>query len=91
MYRSDPPSRGLVTYFTDANIDGPPRCIAIPWTIGITASPVDHAVIGLAREVARTHDRAALWSLSIHGYAVHGLFLVDIDDGRFIPVEIEAG
>jgi hypothetical protein len=37
-----------MTYFTDASIDCPLRCIPIPWTIGITASPRDHGVIGVA-------------------------------------------
>ena len=80
-----------MTYFTNASINGPLRCIAMPWAIGITASPGGHEVIGIARKVASTHDRAALWSLSIHGYAVRGVFIVDNDDGRFIPVNIEAG
>ncbi len=80
-----------MTYFTNASINGPLRCIAMPWTIGITASPGGHEVIGIARKVANTHDLAALWSLSINGYAVRGVFIVDNDDGRFIPVNIEAG
>jgi hypothetical protein len=77
-----------MTYFTDASIHGPLRCIPIPWTIGITASPRDHRVIGVASEVGRTNKQTALWSLTIHGYPVYGLFVVD--DGRFVPVELAA-
>jgi hypothetical protein len=77
-----------MTFFTDAIMGGPLRCIPVPWTIGVTASPRDHKVIGLASEVGRTDDRNTLWSLTIHGNSVHGLFVVD--DGRFIPVEVRA-
>jgi hypothetical protein len=45
-------------------------------------------VIGVASEVGRTNKQTALWSLTIHGYPVYGLFVVD--DGRFVPVEVAA-
>jgi hypothetical protein len=77
-----------MTYFTGASIDGPLRCIPIPWVIGITASPRDHTLIGVASEVGRTNDQTALWSLTIHGNPVYGLFIVD--EGRFVPVELAA-
>ena len=65
--------RPLVTYFTDASVNGPLRCIAIPWTIGVTPSPHDHAPIGVATEVARTQGRDSVWCLTIHGLAVQRL------------------
>jgi hypothetical protein len=81
-----PSSSGAsVTYFTDATIEGPLRYIEIPWTIGVTESPREHTPIGSAREVGRTPQREPVWTLTIHGDAVHGLFVVD--DGRFVPIE----
>ena len=73
-----------MTYFTDASISGPLRCIAIPWSISVTESPSASVSIGVASEVGRTRDRTPVWALTIHGYAVHGLFVVD--QGRFLPI-----
>jgi hypothetical protein len=74
-----------MTYFTDARMCGPLVCIPIPWSIGVTESPRDHTRVGVAVEVGRTETRNPVWSLTIHGYAVHGLFVVD--HGRFVPIE----
>jgi hypothetical protein len=78
-----------MTYFTDANICGPIVCIPIPWSIGVTESPRDHTPVGVAVEVARTETRNPVWSLTIQGYAVHGLFVVD--GGRFMRIDPEPG
>jgi hypothetical protein len=73
-----------VTYFTDATIEGPLRCIEIPWTIGVTQSRHEHTPIGSAREVGRTSHGEPVWTLTIHGDTIHGLFVVE--DGRFVPI-----
>jgi hypothetical protein len=68
--------RAFMWYFTNASIQGPVRCIAIPWKIAVTKSPGDRKLIGVASKVGRTKKRVPIWSLSVDGADVPGRWVV---------------
>jgi hypothetical protein len=71
-----------MSYFTDASIQGPVRCIPIPWKIAILESRYKRTMIGVAAKVGATKRRTPVWSLKVRDADVPGKFIVV--DGRFV-------
>jgi hypothetical protein len=71
-----------MSYFTDASIRGPVRCIPIPWKIAVHSSSQGRALIGIASKVGTTKLRNPVWSLKVRDADVPGKFI--IVDGRFV-------
>jgi hypothetical protein len=71
-----------MSYFTDASIRGPVRCIPIPWKIAVHSSSQGRALIGIASKVGTTKLRNPVWSLKVRGADVPGKFIVV--RGRFL-------
>jgi hypothetical protein len=76
-------------YFTNASVQGPVRCIAIPWKIAVTKSPGDRKLIGVASKVGRTKKMVPIWSLSVDGADVPGRWVVA--EGQFVELGDRGG
>jgi hypothetical protein len=71
-----------MSYFTNAIIQGPVRCVPTRWKIAVHESRYKRDMIGVALKVGTTRMRTPVWSLKVRGAHVPGKFIVV--EGRFL-------
>ena len=71
-----------MSYFTDACVQGPVRCVPISWKLAVHRSRCERTMVGVAARVGTIRLSNPVWSRNVRGAEVPGKFIVV--RGRFL-------